>query len=220
MPINGLLSEIGGAVKISGFDLTLQATHAASKQTRVTESLRVWVDPPASARPPPPDAMQVTLSAAAQEKQVAENGAIDHSMHDVENDPRMQLIILMVEHMTGRRVRLYDAGQFRQTRTADTPAPPSGNTPAPAPRAGFGVAYDKLVSYQESEQTVMQATGVVRTSDGREIEFSLKLTMQRQYSETTGASVRTGSGPSRQPCQPRRRRHLLASHRHPVRPQE
>ena len=123
---------------------------------------------------------------------MAENGAIDHSTGDVENDPRMQLIILMIEQMTGRRVRIYDAGQFMKAQTADIPAPPSGNTPASMPRAGFGVAYDKVVSYQESEQTAVQATGVVRTSDGREIEFSLKLTMQRQYSETTSASVRMG----------------------------
>ncbi|MCX7142797.1 MAG: VCBS repeat-containing protein [Proteobacteria bacterium] len=183
---------MGAAVRIVGSDLTLQASHTASKQSSVKENLRIRVDPPASVRPPPPDALQVTLSAAAQEKQAAETDAIDHSMRDVENDPRMQLILLMIERMTGQKIRLYDAGQISQVQTVETPAPPIGNTPAPAPRAGFGVAYDKVASYQESEQTAMQATGSVRTSDGRKIEFSLQLTMQHQYSETSSTSVRMG----------------------------
>lgn len=181
-------------MKIAEHALTMQTSHNASEQSSVRENLRIWIDPPAPARIPASDFQQVTISAAAQEKQAGEAGAIDNAMGDVENDPRMQLIILMVERMTGQKVRLYHSSPSGVAQPVSD-APPSTDSapaPAPAPRAGFGVEYDKVVSYSESEQTTMQASGVVKTSDGKEIEFSLKLMMQREYSETSSTSLRMG----------------------------
>ena len=169
----------------------MQASHDWSQQSSVKETLRVWVDRPA----PLPALQQVTLSAAAQEKQASETAAIDNAMSMAENDPKLQLLILMVEKMTGLKVKLFDSRQLRAPETASVPAPNATQPQQPAPRAGFGVEYSKVASYSESERTAMQAAGVIKTSDGKEIKFRLDLVMQRQYSETSSTELRMGDAP-------------------------
>ena len=179
-------------MKIAGYSLAMQASHDWSQQSSVKETLRMWVDHPAPASPQPAS-QQVTISDAAKQKQASEATAIDNAMSNAENDPKLQLLILMIEKMTGYKVKVFNAGDLKSGQQADVPAPTSTNSqPAPPPHAGYGVEYDKVASYSESEQTTMQAVGIVRTSDGKEIQFSMNLSMQRQYSETSSTSVRLG----------------------------
>jgi len=182
-------------MKIADYALTMQASHSGSQQSSIREELRIWVDLRAAAAPPPPDSERVTLSAAAQTRQAGEAAAIDAAMDDVENDPRLQLIILMVERMTGQKVRLFAASQLRAARSADSLTVPPDMHPAAPARAGFGMAYSRELDYSESEQTSMQADGVIKTNDGKQIKFSLNLVMQRQYSETSRSEVRIGAAP-------------------------
>ncbi len=181
-------------MKIAESALTMQASHSRSQQTSVRESLRVETDRPAP-RPASPVEQQVTISAAAQERQAADASGIDAAGNEWQNDPRMQLLILMIEKMTGHKIRLFDAGQFPAAQTSQAPAAPAGSQPAAAPRAGFSADYSRVESYSESEQTTMQASGVIRTSDGKEIQFSLDLSMQYQYSETSTTTMHIGDAP-------------------------
>jgi len=178
-------------VKISEYAVTMQASHERSQQSSVQETLRIWVDRPARAQPA---SQKVTISPAAQEKKASEAAAMDDAANNAKNDPKLQLLILMIEKLTGQKVRVFDASQLEAVRAPDQPSSPASvsSQPSPPPRAGFGVAYDKVVSYSEFEQTTLQASGVIKTSDGREIQFSLNLMMQRQYSETSSTSVRIG----------------------------
>jgi hypothetical protein len=168
----------------------MQASHDWSQQSSVKETLRVWID--RRAPDPPPASRQVTISAAAQEKQSSEAAAINDAVSKAENDPRLQLLILMVEKLTGLKIKVFDAGQIKAPETVSVPATNAAQPQQPTPRAGFGVEYSRVASYSESEQTSMQAVGVIKTSDGKEIKFSLDLTMQRQYSETSSLNVRLG----------------------------
>ena len=169
----------------------MQSDHYWSQQSSVKESLRVWVDRRTPA--PAPDPQQVTISAAAQQKQ-AKATAVDNAMQSAQNDPKLQLLIMLIEKMTGHKIRLFDASQLNAQDSAPVEDPNSAQTQqaAPAPRDGFGVEYSKEVSYSESEQTTMQASGVIKTSDGKEITFNLDLSMQRQYSETSSTEIRMG----------------------------
>lgn len=176
-------------MKISAYAMAMQNRHEQLQQSSVKETLRIWVDRPA---PASPSSQQVTLSPAAQEKQASETTAMDDAAHNAKHDPKLQLLILMLEKLTGQKVRVFDASEIKPVHGPDLPSSPAHAGSQPPPRAGFGVAYDKVASYSEFEQTTMQASGVIKTSDGREIEFSLNLLMQRQYSETSSTSVRLG----------------------------
>ncbi|MDH3394331.1 MAG: hypothetical protein OEL66_10015, partial [Desulfobulbaceae bacterium] len=73
----------------------------------------------------------------------------------------------------------------------DMPAKPDrGNQPVE--RAGWGLSYDYHASYHEEETMTFSATGIIKTADGREINFNLELAMHREYSESTDISIRAG----------------------------
>ena len=176
-------------MKISDYAMSMQTRHEQSQQSSVKETLRVWVDRSAPASRP---SQQVTFSPAAQEKYASETTAMDDATRNARHDPKLQLLILMLEKLTGQKVRVFDASELKPAHGPDLPSSPAHAGSQPPPRAGFGVAYDKVASYSEFEQTTMQASGIIKTSDGRAIEFSLNLLMQRQYSETSSTSVRLG----------------------------
>ena len=189
-------------MKITDYSLAMQSSHTWSQQSSVKETLRMWVDRPAPASPQPAS-QQITISDAAKQKQASEATATDNAMGNAENDPKLQLLILMIEKMTGHRVKIFNAGDLKSIQQASAPATaapaPASDQPAPPAHAGFGVEYDKVASYSESEQTTMQAAGVIKTSDGKEIQFSLDLAMQRQYSETSSTSIRLGDAKKTDP---------------------
>lgn len=184
-------------MEIVDYSLAMQTSHAQSQQSSVQESLRAWVNRPASnsasASAQAVASAQVTLSVAGKQQQSSEAAAIDSAMQSVTNDPKLQLIILMIEKMTGQRVRIFDARQLTVPATAQVADPNAAPPDSPPPaRAGFGLDYSKVSSYSESEQTTLHATGVIKTADGQTIQFNLDLTMQRQYSQTSSTSVKLG----------------------------
>ncbi|MFZ4700816.1 MAG: hypothetical protein ACOYMG_12270 [Candidatus Methylumidiphilus sp.] len=174
-------------MKIADFSLSMQSSHAKSQQSSVKETLNVWVNPPAS-NTLAPATEQVTLSSAGQAKLANEASSINQAASDAQNDPKLQLIIAMIEKITGRKVKLLDASHLGSAPSA-TPSTPG----VQRSNAGFGMEYSRLVSHSESEQTTFQAVGIVKTQDNKSINFSLSLNMQYQYSETSSTSIRIGS---------------------------
>lgn len=173
-------------MKIAEYSLAMQASHERVQQSSTSESLRVWVDQPPARQP----SLVIVISADARQKLASETTAIDQAQQSALNDPNLQLLIRMIEKLTGQKVRVFDAAQLQTNEAAPPPDPHAA--PQARPRAGFGIDYSKTVSYSESEQTTLQASGVIRTTDGKEIQFSLNLSMQRQYSETSSTRIQIG----------------------------
>ena len=178
-------------MKVSEYNLALQSSHERSQQSSVKETLRVWVDRAASAVQAGSE--RVTISDTARQKQVEDAAAASDSAADPSNDPKLRMLVFLIEKLTGLKVRVFDGRELKASADSEGPqAPPADARSGTPARAGFGVAYDRIESYSESEQTTFEASGVIRTSDGKEISFSLNLAMQRQYSETSTTSIRMG----------------------------
>jgi len=94
----------------------------------------------------------------------------------------------MLRYFTGQDVEIFDARDLQP----DRPPPEVPAAPATPPAAGWGMEYERHESYTEIEETRFSATGTVRTADGREIGFSLDLTMSRSYHEESSTSLRLG----------------------------
>lgn len=190
-------------MKIANYTLAMQSSHERMQQHSVRESLQVWVNQPAPAAPPALDQVSISAAAKAQQAQAQNTGvttASDEIDNNVSSDPKLLLLISLIERMTGRKVRLFNPAQLKSTQSANIPDPASANKqPVPGPRANFGLAYDRTETYSESEQTTLQAAGIIKTSDGKEIQFSLSLLMQHQYSETSSTSVRIGEAARKDP---------------------
>ena len=206
-------------MKIDSSSLALSATHHSVTLDEVHESPRAWVGDtrpdfdsleragaPAAALP----STRVSISQAARAagqvvpanapQDGGEAQAINDAIDSVERDPKLLLIRSLVEMMTGRKIRTVSAESWRAQR--DTPAPrapaPMSST-APTQRAGFGLEYDRHELHTESEQSTFHAQGTVRTSDGREISFSLDLAMSRSYRQQVDVSIRAGDAVRKDP---------------------
>lgn len=123
--------------------------------------------------------------------------AIEQANDAVRNDPRLRLLIDMVEAITGRAVQIFDARQLQADSGSVSTAPKTATTAAGTPAAaaqpaGWGVEFDAREVVAESESTRVSAQGVVRTSDGKEIRFDLQLDMSREFVQESSVSVRAG----------------------------
>ncbi len=162
---------------------------------------------------PPQVASTVNLSAqglAAAKADPAQQAQAVGPQTALENDPRYQLIILMVEALTGQKIKLFNPADIQQTPSpAQVPADPNQTTalvdpnqaaaPAQPKPAGFGVEYDRHETSYEAEQTRFSAQGVVKTADGKEISFTLNLSMSREHTEQADVSLRLGDAKKKDP---------------------
>lgn len=195
-------------MKIQSFDVALSSQHQLVKKHTISESLRSWVG---ERRPDFEGAgrarltsVQDNISISQRARNAAAQSGINNGVDkaastdpekELDKDPRVMLIRLMVEAMTGEKIKILSSEDIQGESRAVT-APPDPNqaqSAAPAQRpAGFGVEYDYHESYSEVERTDFSANGVIKTADGAEIQFNLQLSMDRQFSREVNESVRLG----------------------------
>jgi hypothetical protein len=188
---------------IAESSVTLASVSSATSKREVSESLRAWVGDTrpdfenASRTNTPATGTLVSISNAGMTAQSNETQAINNVSDAVENDPKIQLLKLMIEYMTGRKIStinaadIASAGKARNVSSASTPSSQTA-TPQQAKPAGYGIEYDYHASYSETASMNFDASGVIRTADGQEINFDLSVAMQRSYSEQTNVRIREG----------------------------
>ncbi|MDD2926688.1 hypothetical protein, partial [Rhodoferax sp.] len=203
-------------MKIAQSAVALQSWHAsASVQTQSIQA-RAWVG---SQRPDfegrntttrRADAgVQLTLSGAARASVRADAAQRTRPCETTTSDaacdvePRLRVLMDMVQAITGRAVKVFHASELRGQPTPATPAAPQ---PAQAQAdatatavQGWGVEVDSHSTLQESETTQVQAQGTVLTADGQRISFALTLTMARSFEQTTDVAVRLGDAVRKDP---------------------
>ncbi|MDS4015917.1 MAG: VCBS repeat-containing protein [Candidatus Accumulibacter sp.] len=189
-------------MRITGTTLQVDADAFRMEQRAVNESLTVRAG---AARAfgeargeAPPIAATVDLSPAGQAAQASEARALEESLDAVENDPMLRLIRALLGWLTGREVKVFDAAELNAAVASDAGAADAAGPSEPRARpvmAGAALAYSRQESYTEVEQLAVEASGVVRTSDGREISFSLSLQMSRSYHAESSFSLRAGDAP-------------------------
>ena len=134
----------------------------------------------------------------------SKSSASDDPNDPLNSDPTLRMLALLVEALTGRKVRLIKASDVqtdgdakaqeageRAAQAADETQAQQGQTQAPA-QAGWGVEITVEQSHQESETTAYAATGQVVTADGQTIQFSLQVAMQREESWQATVDIQAG----------------------------
>ena len=146
----------------------------------------------------------VVLSESGKALQSGETAAIQKSIDETENDPKLRLIRSLVAMLTGKEIKSLTASAQKleasavAVQTASTAsAPTTANaqaTPAQSasPSSATVVEYSRRESYSESEQSSFSAAGVINTADGKQIAFSLSLSMSRSYYEESSTTVTIG----------------------------
>lgn len=203
-------------MKIENSTVGLTSQHASSRLHTVEESLRAWVGDrrpdfeqrgdAQGLRPLNPQTgltvatlsdagRQAAAQASANDTQAA--SAADETTDPSGNDPKVLMLIGLIEALTGRKVRLFDPNSIKHDGAA-VPAD-GGAVAAENRRQGWGVEYDRREVLHETEVTRFDAEGVVKTSDGKEIRFQLSLEMKREFHLETSVSIREGDGVKKDP---------------------
>lgn len=106
-------------------------------------------------------------------------------------EPRLEIVRLLIEHLTGRPVNVLRMEGGNGNEAAGTSNEASGPD-EPAGSLGWGIEISTFDSRYEAEETAFTASGVIRTADGGEIGFSLELSMSRQLYEESSTAIRLG----------------------------
>ena len=200
-------------MKVAAFNVELQSSRQFSQSFEMNERLEVWRDAPGNANGGNASASrgaavgrpEVQISDAARLAQQADVGTRESQAtaetgvdEAIENDPKLSMLLRMIEFLTGKPARVFNARELEANAAgleagANPPATPADSRAAPpSARAGFGIEYDFNARYSESETTTFSASGTVRTADGKEIRFELGFAMSRSYSESMSVSLRAG----------------------------
>lgn len=178
-------------MKIATSSLQMASSHLNVTHREINESLRVWVGPrPADPTPPTPtNVVKLSPEGVA----AAEGEPVASELDEEISEPRLQLIKLLVEMLTGRPARIFDSKELSDKAAPAAPAAPRPASEGVPSDPGFGIEYDYHESYSEMETTRFSASGVVNTADGREIRFELQLEMSRAWHEEHSVSLRLGN---------------------------
>lgn len=212
-------------MKIESSTVGLASQHASSRQVAVEESLRAWIGPRrpdfegrATENRADAQLTVATISDAARQAVVnaraVANAQISNApisadaqaasetedaADQASNDPRMQLLINLIESLTGQKIRLFNPSDMKLGDAAQSHPQHATEAAQPTQRQGWGVEYDRRETIRESEHTSFAAKGVIRTSDGKEIQFKLSLEMKREFFRESNVSVREGDGVRKDP---------------------
>ncbi|HEX3046692.1 MAG TPA: hypothetical protein VHY08_18195 [Bacillota bacterium] len=195
-------------MKIVQSAISMKSSYEFQATYTKTETLRKWQDSPAnSAKKPSLDVNQwvqdqLKLSEEAKMAYLKDSceGAKDISgLEDdwsITDKDQLKIVILekMLSLLTGRRIK-FRLPEKINTQPPDIQIPTqsaaSPRTQAPA-RVGWGLSYESSETYQESEQLSFAAQGIVKTADGKEINFEVQLKMSREFAASKQVSLKAG----------------------------
>jgi len=201
-------------MKIDQSTIAMQSQHTSLSLRTSHTTLRAWVghQRPDFEGQNSMTGVSVSLSSAARAmvtmpaQPLVPSGKTDSvtSMDDgVPIDSRLRLLMNMIEVITGRAVKVFDARTLQaqpdmQVSTPSAAATDSTQSMQPT-QAGWGMELDTHESMTELETTQVSASGVVQTADGKQINFSLQLDMSRAYVEENSTSIRSGDAVRQDP---------------------
>lgn len=196
-------------MKIADSNVLLNAQHSRTEYHQSSERLSYWRgdSAPTVTENTPSNApqqlaraqgvqLELSYQAASMKAHSGEISAEDgETTLDAQAQFEVSLLKLLVEQITGRRIKVIDPGELSgNKRDGDHAGPPreSRNAPPERASAGFGLRYEYHEIHHESEQTRFSAEGVARTEDGREINFNVSLNMSREFTEETHLQITAG----------------------------
>ena len=149
--------------------------------------------------------MQVSIQVQSQEGQSVA-GARTASVYELSDADQQKIALIerMIEMLTGKKVKLrvLDPSSWANKQTSVNLSQQGNNgtavqtiQAAPAKHFGWGLSYDLHQTRTEQETTTMQTSGVVKTADGRQINFAMDVSMSRQFESKLDVSVRAGDQP-------------------------
>lgn len=182
----------GFTMRISQSTLSLQSqsTQYASLHTEEKLEFALRTAPPSTSEVVISDAARDTLAASQQTEERRDQSDTQRTV-----DPRLQLLISLIERLTGRKIQLFDASALaaHQDSVQDANTAASRNETAEPPQAEWSLHFEHREVREEAQAVRFHANGVATTADGREISFALDLQMARYERSESLTTVDAGN---------------------------
>ena len=166
-------------MRIESGSIYLAAQQEYSQRREVQEQLRIWVSPDRRSTPEP----SATSASAGRAPDLEADAVID---------PKLQIAMWLVEFLTGFKASVLHPGQLKSKLNQVARNIADSFAKILNTRSGWGVSYSRQETYQEKEQTVFAAAGEITTQEGRKIDFSLSLNLNREFTQVNSVSFRAG----------------------------
>ncbi|MBI5444007.1 MAG: hypothetical protein HY900_22710 [Deltaproteobacteria bacterium] len=179
-------------MRIQNGPVAFTTAHRQVESLRTETSVRAWI----GAAPAAADrALSSSSPPAATYRPSIPRGPANSSTpsEEVTEDPRTLMTRLLIEALTGEKIRLLEPRDLTSSGTpAEISAKQAGAPDQPPTARGWGVDLRSTEVRQEAEETTVAAAGTVTTADGRELAVSVELRMAREYREETQTRVQFG----------------------------
>lgn len=204
-------------MKIQSSDIQMTSQHIAVKEENKSESLKVWVGNQRPDFEKMGEGLQLLTRDNVDLSQQARSathgqGNQTRSVRSREDDdaaaasdPVSKFISVLMELLTGKKIKLKTvspqvenvdpekAAELTQAASQAAALSQPQTTPQqPVAPMGFGLEYDAQQTTLEAELMSFSTKGVVRTTDGKQVDFSLEFTMQRVVATEQTTSIRMG----------------------------
>ncbi|WP_421071063.1 hypothetical protein [Pelotomaculum propionicicum] len=110
-----------------------------------------------------------------------------------EDKQKIMVVQKMIEALTGKKIKFRMMVKLKINEGNSPAAGQASVSSTPAQgRQGWGLEYNYHESYYEQEKMSFAAQGIVRTADGREIDFSVNLKMSHEFASRLDINIRAG----------------------------
>lgn len=148
-------------------------------------------------------------------RSVQNNNAVQNNEIDAPEDPKLLLIRAIIEAITGKSIKFVSESAANQSDKANSITPTMANIANIANANGgeviavssgntaFGLRYNSNEVIKENETTNFSASGIIKTADGKEIQFQCDLSMQRSFYMDNSTEIFMGASTDRKSlCDP------------------
>jgi len=192
-------------MKIEGSSVNMSSKTSLLETHTKEESLKMWIGnqrPNFEGRNIPmmeqplamPDTLEISDEGRAMlSKDITNTGRVsptnDENYLEIsdEDKAKIKLIEELIRIFTGKKIKIRIPERLKLNDPACLP------TPVPQPqRNGWGMEYDYHEVNYEREKMSFSSEGVIKTSDGREINFTVQLNMSREFASEQHIRFRAG----------------------------
>lgn len=215
-------------MKITGSSVNLSSQHSLQETTQQSEHLLAWTgrrpalglntafrlplsvgDAPA-AKVTLSDTLKDQLRQLKQETSTQATSSVDAADGNTIPDKdklKVALVEKLLEMVSGKKIKIQmldlpkvaNNGQGFSTTISTPLSSQPVQLQIGRPLVGWGLEYDASFYHAETETMSFQGRGVVNTSDGRQIDFSVALNMSRSFVGQNNISIRAGDALMKDP---------------------
>ena len=148
-------------------------------------------------------------------RSVQNNNAVQNNEIDAPEDPKLLLIRAIIEAISGKSIKFVSESAANQSDKTNSTTPTMANIANIANANGgeviavssgntaFGLRYNSNEVIKENETTNFSASGIIKTADGKEIQFQCDLSMQRSFYMDNSTEIFMGASTDRKSlCDP------------------